>query len=77
MSFAESKILCQMVACIALLKNWDWTLKQLETFLVPTIIKKVKLSAYISNQGQMEADASDVPAEGYVAYPDEDAKDAE
>ena len=44
---------------------------------VKLIVSRMADAVVEANQGQMEADASDVPAEGYVAYPDEDAKDAE
>ena len=40
---------------------------------VKLIVSKMADAVIEANQGQMEADPSEIPAEGYVAYPDEEA----
>ena len=40
---------------------------------VKLIVSKMADAVVEANQGEMEADASEIPAEGYVAYPDEEA----
>jgi len=42
---------------------------------VKLIVSKMADAVVEANQGQMEADASDIPSEGYVAYPDEASAD--
>ena len=48
---------------------------------VKLIVSKMADAVIEANQGQMEADPDEIPAEGYTAYPDEEsekaAKDAE
>ncbi len=40
---------------------------------VKLIVSKMADAVVEANQGEMEADASEIPAEGYVAYTDEEA----
>ena len=41
---------------------------------VKLIVSKMADAVIEANQGQMEADAADIPAEGYVAYPDDESE---
>ena len=43
---------------------------------VKLIVSKMADAVVEANQGQMEADADEIPAEGYVAYPDEESEKA-
>ena len=43
---------------------------------VKLIVSKMADAVVEANQGQMEADASEIPAEGYTAYPDEESEKA-
>ena len=43
---------------------------------VKLIVSKMADAVVEANQGQMEADADEIPAEGYVAYPDEEFEKA-
>ena len=43
---------------------------------VKLIVSKMADAVVEANQGQMEADASEIPAEGYTAYPDEASEQA-
>ena len=43
---------------------------------VKLIVSKMADAVVEANQGQMEADAGEIPAEGYVAYPDEASEQA-
>ena len=43
---------------------------------VKLIVGKMADAVIEANQGQMEADAEEIPAEGYVAYPDEASEEA-
>ena len=43
---------------------------------VKLIVSKMADAVVEANQGQMEADAEEIPAEGYVAYPDEESEKA-
>jgi small subunit ribosomal protein S2 len=43
---------------------------------VKLIVSKMADAAIEAQQGEMEADAADIPAEGYVAYPDEESENA-
>jgi small subunit ribosomal protein S2 len=43
---------------------------------VKLIVSKMADAVVEANQGQMEADSSEIPAEGYTAYPDEESEKA-